>query len=177
MNIQFYINIKETKSSIFIFLCQSKKQNLYHHTQKATKNCKQTKLLYKHNRGCHDHMVVDLQLPVQSVPITTTVVWTPFMAICDQVCQWLVTGIDKLYHILPRSTQRKPPTCYKSLTNFITYCHGVPRENHQPVTSHWQTLSHIATDYLDKVCQWLVTGWWFSLGTPWQYVIKFVNDL
>ena len=35
-----------------------------------------------------------------------------------------------------RSTQRKPPTCYKSLTNFITYCHGVPRENHQPVTSH-----------------------------------------
>jgi hypothetical protein len=87
------------------------------------------------------------------------------VAICDKVCQWLVTGwwfslgapwqyvikfvnllqvIDKLYHILPRSTQRKPPTCHKSLTNIITYCHGVPRENHQPVTSHWQTLSHIA---------------------------------
>jgi hypothetical protein len=62
----------------------------------------------------------------------------------------LLQVIDKLYHILPRSTQRKPPTCYKSLTNFITYCHGVPRENHQPVTSHWQTLSHIATEYPEK---------------------------
>ena len=62
----------------------------------------------------------------------------------------LLQVIDKLYHILPRSTQRKPPTCHKSLTNFITYCHGLPRENHQPVTSHWQTLSHIATEYPEK---------------------------
>jgi hypothetical protein len=104
------------------------------------------------------------------------------VAICDKVCQWLVTGwwfslgtpwqyvikfvhiateypkkttnllqvINKLYHILPQSTQRKPPTCHKSLTNFITYWHRVPRENHQPVTSHWQTLSHIDTEYPEK---------------------------
>jgi len=33
---------------------------------------------------------------------------------------------DKLY------TRRKPPTCRKSLTKFITYCTG---ENHQPATN------------------------------------------
>ena len=64
---------------------------------------------------------------------------------------------------------------------------GVPRENHRPVTSHWQMLSHnavsniprtgfelttlveIGTDrtLCDKVCQWLVTGQWFSKVCQW----------
>jgi len=42
--------------------------------------------------------------------------------------------------------QRKPWICRKSLTNFITYCcieYTSPwGENHRPVVSHWQTLSH-----------------------------------
>ena len=45
---------------------------------------------------------------------------------------------DKLFHTM--STQRKPPTCHKLLTNSFT--RWVPRENHRPATSYWQTLSH-----------------------------------
>jgi hypothetical protein len=57
----------------------------------------------------------------------------------------------------------------------------VSGENHRPVASHWQTLSHnqhyvikfvshlpqvggfLYTTLFDKVCQWLATGRWFSL--------------
>jgi hypothetical protein len=31
----------------------------------------------------------------------------------------------------------------------------VPGENHQPVASHWQTLSDNLVTLCDKVCQWL----------------------
>ena len=38
--------------------------------------------------GRRDRMVVDLQVPMQSVPITTNVVSTnPTQAKCDKVCQ------------------------------------------------------------------------------------------
>jgi hypothetical protein len=62
---------------------------------------------------------------------------------------------------------------------------GVHGENHWPVASHWQTLSHnvvsdtlteisiivfiinnVDTTLCDKVCQWLATGQWFSPCTP-----------
>jgi hypothetical protein len=51
---------------------------------------------------------------------------------------------DKLFHTM--STQRKPPTCHKLLTNSFTQ--WVPRENHRPATSYWQTLSH--NEYPEK---------------------------
>jgi hypothetical protein len=43
------------------------------------------------HRG-HDCMVVDLQLPVQSVPNTTKVLYSNNKALCDKVCQWLTAG-------------------------------------------------------------------------------------
>jgi hypothetical protein len=97
------------------------------------------------------------------------------VAICDKVCQWL---------ILLRSTQRKPPTCCKSLTNFITYCHGVPRENHQPVASHWQTWSHIAMEYPEKTTNLFVNDLqqvggflWVLRGNMWSSLSMTYNRL
>jgi hypothetical protein len=63
-----------------------------------------------------------------------------------------------------RRTKRKPPTCHKSLTNFIT---------------------HTVTCVCDKVCQWLVCVIKFVSVTcvcdkvcQWLVcVIKFVSDL
>jgi hypothetical protein len=61
----------------------------------------------------------------------------------------------------------------------------VHRENHRPVTSHWQTWSYnvvcdlwqvcgflcvLYTTLYDQVCQWLVAGLWFSLCTLY-YII------
>jgi hypothetical protein len=34
----------------------------------------------------------------------------------------------------------------------VSFIGGVPGENHRPVTSHWQTLSHNVVSS-DKVCQ------------------------
>jgi hypothetical protein len=57
--------------------------------------------------------------------------------------------------------QRKPPTCRKSLTNFITYCCI-------EYTSPWArfeltALVVIGTDCTGSYKQWLTTGRWFSL--------------
>jgi len=89
---------------------------------------------------------------------------------CQQFCVWnkhilfqvngylfmFVYGVEchfqqYFYYIVAFSfidggNQRKPWICRKSLTNFITYCcieYTSPwGENHRPVVSHWQTLSH-----------------------------------
>ena len=44
---------------------------------------------------------------------------------------------------------------------------GVPRENHRPVASHWQTLSH--NNYITSVFHWNVTIW---LVMKWSHDYK-----
>ena len=61
------------------------------------------KIIYMHQRGCRDRMVVtdqlDFKLPLQSVPITTNIVSLNNLgrdvldtALCDKFCHCLVTG-------------------------------------------------------------------------------------
>ena len=38
------------------------------------------------------------------------------------------------------------------------------------VVSAWRGVLYTTLD--DKVCQWLATGWWFSLGTPFSFTNK-----
>ena len=60
------------------------------------------------------------------------------------------------------------------------------------VSDLWQVSGFLYTTLCNKVCQWLVTGWWFSLYNMWsslsvtcdrsvvfsiQHVIKFVSDV
>jgi hypothetical protein len=69
-----------------------------------------------------------------------------------------------------QSTRRKPTTCRKSLTNFITYCcieYILPWAGFKLAT-----LVMIGTDCIGNcksnyhtICQWLATGCWFSPGT------------
>ena len=54
------------------------------------------------------------------------------------------TGLSQVTDIIGGGNQsiwRKPPACRKSLTVLVEETR-VPGENHRPVASHWQTLSH-----------------------------------
>ena len=109
-----------------------------------------------------------------------------YTTLCDQVCQWLVTGLwFSLYNIMWSSLS---VTCDKSVVFSIQ--HYVIKF----VSDLWQVSGFLYTTLCDKVCQWLVTGQWFSLyNIMWSslsvtcdksvvfsiqhYVIKFVSDL
>jgi hypothetical protein len=83
------------------------------------------------------------------------------LTLCDKVCQWLVTGrwfspgtpvssINKTNRhdltdiLLKVVLNTKNQTSVKSWRLVLLMEEtGVPGENHRPVTSHWQTLSHI----------------------------------
>ena len=109
-----------------------------------------------------------------------------YTTLCDQVCQWLVTGQwFSLYNIMWSSLS---VTCDRSVVFSIQ--HYVIKF----VSDLWQVSGFLYTTLCDQVCQWLVTGQWFSLyNIMWSslsvtcdrsvvfsiqhYVIKFVSDL
>jgi hypothetical protein len=71
-----------------------------------------------------------------------------YTTLCDQVCQWLVTGRwFSLYNIMWSSLS---VTCDRPVVfsiqhyviKFVSDLWQAYRENHWPVTSHWQTWSH-----------------------------------
>jgi hypothetical protein len=109
-----------------------------------------------------------------------------YTTLCDKVCQWLVTGWwFSLYNIMCSSLS---VTCDRSVVFSIQ--HYVIKF----VSDLWQVGGFLYTTLCDQVCQWLVTGLWFSLyNIMWSslsvtcdrsvvfsiqhYVIKFVSDL
>jgi hypothetical protein len=109
-----------------------------------------------------------------------------YTTLCDQVCQWLATGRwFSLYNIMWSSLS---VTCDRSVVFSIQ--HYVIKF----VSDLWQVGGFLYTTLCNKVCQWLVTGQWFSLyNIMWSslsvtcdrsvvfsiqhYVIKFVSDL
>ena len=87
--------------------------------------------------------------------------WVLYTTLCDQVCQWLVTGwwfvtglVFSLYNIMWSSLS---VTCDRLVVFSIQ--HYVIKF----VSGLWQVGGFLYTTLCDKVCQWLVTGWWFSL--------------
>ena len=109
-----------------------------------------------------------------------------YTTLCDKVCQWLVTGWwFSLYNIMWSSLS---VACDRLVVFSIQ--HYVIKF----VSGLWQVGGFLYTTLCDKVCQWLVTGWWFSLyNIMWSslsvacdrlvvfsiqhYVIKFVSGL
>jgi hypothetical protein len=77
------------------------------------------------------------------------------------------------------STWRKPLTCHKSRTNFITQC---CIEYTSPATSHWQTLSHNVVSSTPRPVPYTTKVVSLNLDHGEVYsiqhcVIKFVSDL
>ena len=100
----------------------------------------------------------DLQLPVQSVPITSNVVGSnPDQArcirLCDKVCQWLG----------PLWSWSYGSWIYNYLCNQCL----------SPLML-WVRISIRArcTTLCEKVCHWLATGRWFSPGPSISSIIK-----
>jgi TM2 domain-containing membrane protein YozV len=118
-------------------------------------------------------------------PVTSVVSFI-YTALCDKVYQWLVTGRwFSLYSIMWYSLSM---TCDRSVVFSIQ--HYVIKF----INDLWQVSGFLYTALCDKVYQWLVAGWWFSLySIMWSslsmtcgrlvvfsiqhYVIKFISDL
>jgi hypothetical protein len=102
-------------------------------------------ILFTFLRGCRgrDRMVV-LQLPMQSVPITTNVVsLNPTrgrMYSIQHNVIYIITCQKFMVMVLNANFNNISVILWQWVL-FVEET-WVPRENHQPVTSHWQTLSH-----------------------------------
>ena len=103
--------------------------------------------------------------------------------------QWCIISVGRYYHhrinpicsfIISDSIQflRKNRGRHGSMVVFFTTTHAIGAYYHQScefmarckVVSSWRGVLY-ATLY-DKVCQWLATVWWFSLGNPFSSTNK-----
>jgi hypothetical protein len=104
---------------------------------------------------------LDLQLPVQSVPITTTVVSMNVVSRREKFKSSLKYGWFMMFNATFNTISA---ISWRSV--LLVEETGVPGEKHRPVASHWQTISHYHKIILetptmlysiDKL-QWIMNG-------------------